>query len=642
MAPLTKDTLEAANTTSEAAVPKIGAPAKSAQSGNSVRADAVSLEIPVNVHGSKVTEVVRDVTPHTEPFEEQTATMIVFPQGGVLRMSTSVSVGQMLVVTNLKSRQDAICRVVKVRTFSNLQGYVEVEFTHPQPGYWGVYFPSDASPRANKTVPSAAPVAAEPSAMEKPAAPVSSAQDVSWAPAAAAKSATQKPLDANPFASDAKLAPAAPVPAAPVGKPETTFISIGSQEKVQPAASATVTTKPAAPVKSQPESQREPAVELPKPISVFNFPAAPPAPAPPSLSMDELRGDAASNNPLASLEASSAAESDSAAPEEPSPRTDRAGSTFGSLSGGASLGTSRSASPELFAAGVLSASDASADHPAPRQNGMLIGVCLLVLFGGVAAGIFYFRNYVNAPAVNTRPVVVSQPAPAQIAPAAAASAAPLAPRTKANSAPANAVTGVTPAPETNPSAAARPPATADANTPPTSATTQPSAPTKRSASSVTSKMMGGTLAAHPVSSQRAASNDADADAAPSVDAAPAGASDGAMPGIMGSSRVAAPPEPDIRPQGPVVVGGNVREPRLVYYAPPVYPVAAQEANVQGDVVVKTTVDEGGHVTHMDVVSGPTMLRQPAIEALKRWRYEPSKLNGQPIAIQMLVIIKFHH
>ncbi len=641
MAPLTKDTLEAANTTTEAAVPKIGAPAKSTQAGGNLRADAVSLEIPVKIHGSKVTEVVREVTPHTEPFEEQTFTMIVFPQGGVLRMSTSVSVGQMLVVTNSKTRQDAICRVVKVRTFSNLQGYVEVEFTHPQPGYWGVYFPSDGSSRPNKAAPSVATSTPESSAHETPAPPVSSAPEISWAPAASNISSTQKPLDAIPFA--AKPATAAPVPAAPASKPESTFISIGSQEKVQPSASATVTTRPAAPVKTQTESAHEPAIELPKPISVFNFPSAPPPPASPSLSMDELRGDASADSSVSLADSST--DSDSAVAEEESPRTDNARGTFGSFSGGASLGTSRPGSPELFAAGVESAANASADHAAvPRQNGMLIGVCLLVLFGGVAAGVFYFRNYVNRPVVNSNPAVVSQPAPAASATAPpAATNVPLASHPKTNSAPANTASTVTPAPIANSSAPGTP-ASAVVNTPEPSATTQPSAPAKRSASSVTSKMMDGTLAGHPVSSQRAASGDTDADVAPSVDAtpSPSSAADGAMPGIMGSSRVAAPPEPDIRPQGPVVVGGNVKEPRLVYYAPPVYPLVAQEANVQGDVVVKTTVDEAGHVTHMDVVSGPTMLRQPAIDALKRWRYEPSKLNGQPIAIQMLVTIKFHH
>src|SRR5580658_2897696 len=156
MAPLTKDMLEVTNSATDTNKLKSGTPAKTDQAAGHLRADAVSLEVPVKVHGSRITEVARDVTPHTEPFEEQTSTMIVFPQGSVIRMSTAVTVGQMLVVTNLKTRQDAICRVVKVRTFTNMQGYVEVEFTHKQEGYWGVQF-SAGSP--------AAPVATAPPAV---------------------------------------------------------------------------------------------------------------------------------------------------------------------------------------------------------------------------------------------------------------------------------------------------------------------------------------------------------------------------------------------------------------------------------------------------------------------------------------------
>ena len=132
------------------------------QDSGQLRSDAVSLDVPVKVHGSRVVEVVRGTTPHTEPFEEQSSTMIVFPLGGVLKMTTLVSVGQAIVLTNLKTRQDAICRVVKIRTNPNLHSYVEVEFSHPQPGYWGVRFPSDgpeppkkpALPAASVTPPS--------------------------------------------------------------------------------------------------------------------------------------------------------------------------------------------------------------------------------------------------------------------------------------------------------------------------------------------------------------------------------------------------------------------------------------------------------------------------------------------------------
>ena len=46
------------------------------------------------------------------------------------------------------------------------------------------------------------------------------------------------------------------------------------------------------------------------------------------------------------------------------------------------------------------------------------------------------------------------------------------------------------------------------------------------------------------------------------------------------------------------------------------------------------------MANAQIVSGPQMLRGPALAALRRWKYEPSTLNGQPIAVQMLVTIKF--
>src|SRR5579862_2873845 len=277
MAPLTKDTLDVTNSATNTNKLKSGTAAKTEQSAGHLRADAVSLEVPVKVHGSRVTEVVRDVTPHTEPFEEQTSTMIVFPQGAVIRMSTTVAVGQMLVVTNQKTRQDAICRVVKVRTFSNLQGYVEVEFTHKQPGYWNVYFPSDGPAPANKP--------AQPAAVETPSpiktAPVTAQPtEISWAPASAPEPMVQKPVEPEPFSPVVKPPTVtSPINAAP--KPAAPFISIGSQEEVQPAAT-TITARPTTPVTPRLEVVSKPAPQVKSSTSsIVELPAAAPVQVPP-------------------------------------------------------------------------------------------------------------------------------------------------------------------------------------------------------------------------------------------------------------------------------------------------------------------------------------------------------------------------
>jgi protein TonB len=57
-------------------------------------------------------------------------------------------------------------------------------------------------------------------------------------------------------------------------------------------------------------------------------------------------------------------------------------------------------------------------------------------------------------------------------------------------------------------------------------------------------------------------------------------------------------------------------------------------------VIDTSIDKSGSVVGMKVVSGPAVLRQAALDALRQWKYQPSTLDGQPVAIQMLVTIKF--
>jgi protein TonB len=98
--------------------------------------------------------------------------------------------------------------------------------------------------------------------------------------------------------------------------------------------------------------------------------------------------------------------------------------------------------------------------------------------------------------------------------------------------------------------------------------------------------------------------------------------------------------PTAQPEGPTKVGGNVKEPRLIASVAPAYPLSARSSSVQGDVVIETTIDKSGNVVRTHVLSGPAMLRASALEALKHWRYEPSRLNGEPVEVQMQVTIKF--
>jgi len=98
--------------------------------------------------------------------------------------------------------------------------------------------------------------------------------------------------------------------------------------------------------------------------------------------------------------------------------------------------------------------------------------------------------------------------------------------------------------------------------------------------------------------------------------------------------------PPAQPEGPAKIGGNVKEPKLIASVPPAYPLTARSSGVQGDVVIETTIDKTGSVVRTHVISGPAMLRPSALEALKHWKYEPSRLDGEPVEVQMQVTIRF--
>ena len=651
MAPLTKDAVETGNSPQESAVSQSNPQPKSG--GGHLRSDAVSLEVPVKVHGSRVTEGARGAAPQMQPFEEQTTTMIVFPQGGVLRMSASVGAGQMLVLTNLKSKQDAICRVLKVRSFPNMQAYVEVEFTQAQAGYWGVYFAADSSAVPSKAAPAAPSAAPPPEVKQK------NDLEVSWAPAPTA--APPKPIETTTYPKQAKpIVPSAPAP--PPAKPVSAFVSIGSQEDVQLAASSTREIKAVQPsetpsaIPSQIKVAPAPKVEKEsRATEATATPVAPaasvesPAPLAPAsattLSIEDLRGD---DETVSSIFASLDSEAKQSAAGS---KAAEGGRTFGSFGTAPALaGEHAAAAGPAFGARLDGGLGGAAPTAEPKQNLMLIAACIAVLFLAAGAGVLYFRP---KPANNQ---AVATPVPAQQT-ATRETAAPSAPqppvshpaqsqapadssgaRIGAASAPsaagnANGTSARSSKPVPAPSQPAAAPATAvdqptTAVGQPTTAVAQPAAP------GASPDMLANTMNAHPVSSQRAVEqNDAPAlDPATSTTSQPADLPD------VGSASVAAPPPPEA--SGPLQVGGTVKEPKLISSVPVVYPSVAKDSHIQGDVVVDTQIDKNGNVVHMKATSGPMMLRQAALDSVRKWKYEPSTLDGQPVSVEMLVTVKF--
>jgi TonB family protein len=91
---------------------------------------------------------------------------------------------------------------------------------------------------------------------------------------------------------------------------------------------------------------------------------------------------------------------------------------------------------------------------------------------------------------------------------------------------------------------------------------------------------------------------------------------------------------------PIRVGGNVQESKLVSKIDPVYPTEAKTAGISGVVILQATIDEEGAVADLKVLRGRPLLDQAAITAVRQWRYSPTLLNGEPVAVIATVTVAF--
>jgi protein TonB len=74
---------------------------------------------------------------------------------------------------------------------------------------------------------------------------------------------------------------------------------------------------------------------------------------------------------------------------------------------------------------------------------------------------------------------------------------------------------------------------------------------------------------------------------------------------------------------------------------PQYPAIAKAARIQGTVVLQATISKSGSIQNLRVISGPPMLQQAALEAVRSWRYKPYLLNGDPVEVETTVNVVFN-
>ena len=91
----------------------------------------------------------------------------------------------------------------------------------------------------------------------------------------------------------------------------------------------------------------------------------------------------------------------------------------------------------------------------------------------------------------------------------------------------------------------------------------------------------------------------------------------------------------------VQVGGKIRPPKKTRDRAPVYPEVAREAWIQGIVILEAIISPTGCVRNLRVVrSVHPFLELAALQAVAKWRYQPTMLDDTPVAVVMTVTVNF--
>jgi periplasmic protein TonB len=84
-----------------------------------------------------------------------------------------------------------------------------------------------------------------------------------------------------------------------------------------------------------------------------------------------------------------------------------------------------------------------------------------------------------------------------------------------------------------------------------------------------------------------------------------------------------------------------QKPRAIYQTSPMYPSEMRGKKIEGVVTVLFVVDASGKVTNLRVEkSSAVTFEKPAMEAVRRWKFEPAIKGGQRVACKMRVPIRF--
>ena len=115
------------------------------------------------------------------------------------------------------------------------------------------------------------------------------------------------------------------------------------------------------------------------------------------------------------------------------------------------------------------------------------------------------------------------------------------------------------------------------------------------------------------------------------------AADGYARGVFGLGRLGLP---NVLPPRRIRRGGQVQEALLIRRVSPVYPAEAIEQSIAGLVVLEAIIGVDGSIHEVKVISGAPVLTASTLEAVRQWRYRPTKLNGTAVEVITRIEVTF--
>jgi periplasmic protein TonB len=115
---------------------------------------------------------------------------------------------------------------------------------------------------------------------------------------------------------------------------------------------------------------------------------------------------------------------------------------------------------------------------------------------------------------------------------------------------------------------------------------------------------------------------------------------GSSSGVMGAFGGGNGPKVQAAPPKKITISGGVAVGMLLQKTTPIYPPIAKAARVSGTVILQATISKSGTIENLRVISGPAMLQQAALDAVRTWRYRPYLLNGEPVEVDTTINVIF--